>query len=398
MQNGVSPSESLPVSWSETENVRWFTKLSGLGWSSPIIVGERIYFTSATNAARESGASKDVSAADLAGRQLLSLVCLNAKTGEEIFSKIVFEQPTDAPTIHLKNSHASPTPVASQGKIFVHFGHQGTACLDLDGNKVWENRDHAFPPTHGNGGSPILCGDRLIVTCDGGDAPYTLALDAATGKEIWKTLRNVDVERPFSFCTPQLISVNGVEQVISPGSNIVQALSPKDGSVLWSVRYDGFSVVPRPVFYRGTLFVCTGFSSTKLLAIDPTGSGDVTDTHVKWTYGTSTSVPQTPSVVCFENQIVLAADGGIATGVDIESGKELWRERLGGNYSASPLLSGNRLYIQGESGDAIVLELGGKPKKIAKNSLPGRIFASYAVVGNDLIIRSEQGVYRIGQP
>lgn len=391
LQNGQILAGKLPSKWSESENVRWFAKTMGLGWSSPVIVAERIYFTSATNA--EESVSES---GELRGRQRLNLVCLSVKDGQELFSKVIFEQPKDAPKIHNKNSHASPTPVVERDRIYVHFGHQGTACTDLDGNKIWENRDHAFPPTHGNGGSPILVDGKLILTCDGGETPYTLALDALTGKEAWKTFRNTPAERPFSFCTPQLITVNGTKQIVSQGTNIVQSLAPADGSVLWFLRYDGYSVVPRPLFHQGVLLICTGFGKTKVLAIDPTGSGDVTETHLKWSF--DTSVPQTPSLVCFENQVVMASDGGIATGVDIATGKEIWRKRLGGNFSASPLLTGDTIYFQSESGEALVMKLGEQLEEIARNSLPGRIFASYAVVDNDLIIRAEQGVYRIGQP
>jgi len=388
-QNGAIGTSLLPIKWGEKENIKWFSKTQGLGWSSPVIVGDRIYFTSASNA--QADASQD---AELLGGQRLLLTCLDAKDGREVFTKVIFEQAKDAPKIHNKNSHASPTPVVHQGRIYVHYGHQGTACTDLEGGIIWENRDHAFPPTHGNGGSPIIVNDRLVLTCDGGSAPYTLALDLQTGKEVWRTVRGVEADRQFSFSTPQLIQVGSQQQIISAGSNVVQALSPTDGKVIWFVRYDGFSVVPRPVLYRGTLFVITGFMTAKLLAIDPSGQGDVTETHVKWTFGSA--VPTTPSIVCFENQIVMASDNGIATAVDISSGKEVWRKRLGGNYSASPLLAGNIVYFQGESGEASVYELGETPKEISKNTLPGRIFASYAVIENDFVIRSENGIYRIG--
>ena len=388
-QNGSSLVSNLPTDWNESSNVIWFSKTTGLGWSSPVVNNDRIYFTTSVNTDEQAGQS-----GELEGKQHLNLVCLDAKTGEQIYSKVVFEQSNDAPKIHNKNSHASPTPILNSDRIYLHFGHQGTACMDLEGNLIWENRDHAYPPTHGNGGSPILVDQMLILTCDGGDDPYTLALDAKTGKEVWKTKRGVDVDRKFSFCTPQLIEVQGKKLVISPGSNVVQAISPADGSVQWFVRYDGFSVVPRPLLHEGTLYVCTGFMSTKLLAIDPSGSGDVTDSHVKWIFGSG--VPQTPSINAIGNQIVMVSDNGIATSVDTNTGKELWRKRLGGNYSASPLISGNRIYFQSELGEATVFEIGDKPTEIARNKLPGRIFASYAVAGNDLIIRSEQGVYRIG--
>ena len=390
-KNGLSEKTDLPVSWSETENVRWFTKTKGLGWSSPVTHGDRIYFTSSINM------EEDISAdGELRGRQGLQLVCLNARDGKEVFSKSIFEQPKDAPKIHNKNSHASPTPIIDESRIYVHFGHQGTACMDLEGNKIWENRKNAYPPTHGNGGSPIIAAGKLVLTRDGGDAPCTLALDLGTGVEVWRTNRDVVADKTFSFCTPLLITTKGVSQIISPGSNIVQSLSPEDGKVLWFVRYDGYSVVPRPIYSGGTLFVCTGFNTPKLLAIDPEGKGDVTDTHVKWTYGTS--VPATPSIVCVKDQIVMASDKGIASGVDMQTGKEIWRKRLGGDYSASPTASGDRVYFQSEAGESVVLRIGETAAELSRNKLPGRIFASYSVIDQDLLVRSEQGIYRIGKP
>jgi outer membrane protein assembly factor BamB len=388
-QNGHCDIDGLPVRWSESENVVWFAKTTGLGWSSPIVVGHRIYFTSAISA--QEGVNESVA---LEGRQRLVLSCLDARDGKELFRKTIFEQPEDAPKIHNKNSHASPTPVVDGDRIYVHFGHQGTACTDLNGNKIWENKDHAFPPTHGNGGSPILAGDNLIVTCDGGKSPYTLALNKSTGKEAWKRLRDVPADKPFSFCTPQLIEIAGQKQVISPGTNVVQAISPEDGQVLWFVRYDGYSVVPRPVYHRGLVLVCTGFGNTKILAIDPSGKGDVTDTHVQWTFGTS--VPKSPSLACIGDQAIMTSDDGIAAAIDIKSGKQLWKQRIGGNYSSSPLVAGDHIYFQSEQGDSSVYKLGSELTEIARNKLPGRIFASYSVIDRDLIIRAEQGIYRIG--
>ncbi|MCU0708900.1 MAG: PQQ-like beta-propeller repeat protein, partial [Pirellula sp.] len=228
----------------------------------------------------------------------------------------------------------------------------------------------------------------------GGETAYTLALDAATGKEVWRQPRGVVTDRPFSFCTPQWIQVNGKSQIISPGSDIVQSLDPDTGNVLWSVSYEGFSVVPRPLYYRGLVFVCTGYMTPKLLAIDPTGRGDVTETHVRWSYGTG--VPNTPSVVPVGDQIVMVSDGGVASGVDVANGKKIWQKRLGGNYSASPMALGNRVYFQSESGEAIVMEIGSEPKELSRSQLPGRIFASYAYLNGDWIIRAENGLYRIG--
>lgn len=387
-QNGIVSNANLPVEWGPEKNVRWYSPTEGLGWSSPVISGERIYFTSAR---QESTAEKD----PLFGAQQLVLTCLDAKTGDKLFDKTVLTQPANAPTIHKKNSHASPTPVLHQGRLYLHFGHQGTACTDLNGSVIWVNRDHSYPPTHGNGGSPIIVADMLVFTCDGGDQPYTVALGLEDGQERWRTPRGIRTDRPFSFCTPQLIDIEGKSQIISPGSDIVQSLSPKDGSVLWYVKYEGFSVVPRPVFHQGLVFISTGFMSPKLLAIDPSGTGDVTNTHVRWT--TKVGVPNTPSFVPFGNQILSISDGGVAAAVEASTGKEIWRQRVGGNYSASLTLAGDKLFVQSESGECVVYRVGDQLEEIARNNLPGRIFASYAVHEDDWIIRSETGVYRIGK-
>lgn len=386
-QNGIISDRPLPLKWSESENVRWYQPTKGLGWSSPIIVGEKIFLTTAVS---PDGADDS----SLGGPKLLQLVCLDAQSGKILFEKTIFDQTADAPTIHNKNSHASPTPLHHKGKLYLHFGHQGTACTDLKGELIWENRDHAYPPTHGNGGSPIVVDDMLIVTCDGGSQPYTLALDLQTGMERWKTPRGISADRPFSFCTPQKIVVNGQTQIVSPGSDIVQSLNPKDGQVIWYANYSGFSVVPRPVFHEGLVFLSTGFMRPNLLAIDPTGKGDVTKSHIKWSY--KGSVPNTPSFVPYGNQIILVSDEGVAAGVDIKTGKEIWKKRIGGNFSASVMVVGNKLFLQSEGGESIVYKLDGEPEELHRNTLPGRIFATYAVHENDWIIRTEAGVYRIG--
>lgn len=386
-QNGIIANKPLPTQWSESENVRWYQPTKGLGWSSPIIVDEKIYLTTAVSPDGSGDSS-------LGGPKLLQLICLDVVTGKTVFEKTIFDQTADAPTIHNKNSHASPTPVHHNGKLYLHFGHQGTACTDLTGEVIWINRDHAYPPTHGNGGSPIIVNDMLVFTCDGGSEPYTLALDLQTGKETWKAPRGISADRPFSFCTPQKIVVNGQTQIISPGSDIVQSLDPKDGSVIWFANYSGFSVVPRPVYHEGLVFLSTGFMRPNLLAIDPTGRGDVTKSHVKWSY--KGSVPNTPSFVPYGDQIILVSDEGVAAAVNIKSGKEVWKKRIGGNFSASVIVVGDKLYLQSEGGEAIVYKLANEPEEIARNKLPGRIFATYAVHENDWIIRTEAGVYRIG--
>src|SRR5262249_38284452 len=162
--------------------------------------------------------------------------------------------------IHGKNSHASPTPLTDGQRLYVHFGHQGTACLDLDGKVLWRNTDLRYRPVHGNGGTPILVDEALVFSCDGGDVQFVVALDQATGKVRWKIDRKTGAFKKFSFGTPLLITVDGKPQIVSPGSGVVCAYDPKTGREIWRVRYDnGYSVVPRPVYGHGLVFVATGY-------------------------------------------------------------------------------------------------------------------------------------------
>src|SRR5437660_994307 len=168
----------------------------------------------------------------------------------------------------------------------------GTACLDLSGKVLWKNTDLQYTPVHGNGGSPVVVEDVVVFNGDGGDEPFVAGLDRRTGKLLWKTERDTDAVKKFSFSTPLVIEVAGRKQVISAGSGAVCAYEPRTGKEIWRVHYAGYSVVPRPVFGHGLLFICTGYDSPKLLAIRVDGTGDVTETHVAWKV--QKAVPQTP--------------------------------------------------------------------------------------------------------
>jgi outer membrane protein assembly factor BamB len=370
----------LPLRWSETENVAWKTPLEGLAWSSPIVVGEAVYLTTAVP-----------EAADMS----LRLVRLDARTGAVAWNKELFRQVGPA-QMHKKNSHASPTPIAADGRIHVHFGPHGTACTTLDGETVWKTRLE-YSPTHGNGGSPALAGDVLVICCDGSDRQFVVGLDRRTGAEAWRTARDTQPKKGFSFSTPLVIEVDGRPQAICPGSDAVFAYEPATGREIWRANYpDGYSVTPRPVFGAGLVFVSSGYDKPVLHAIDPTGQGDVTATHMKWRM--DRGAPLTPSVVVVGDELYCVADNGIATCVDARTGREHWRERLGGNYSASPLHADGRIYFQDENGTAVVVKAGTTFEEIGRNRFAdeGRTYASYAVADRSLLIRTEAAVYRIG--
>jgi outer membrane protein assembly factor BamB len=381
---GVSAARNLPVEWSSTKNVAWKQTIPGKGWSSPVLVAGRIYLTSAVEAEAASTLS-------------LRAICLESTTGKIRWNTEVCASGAGQEThIHNKNSHASPTPIVRADRIYVHFGPQGTACLDLDGKVVWRNTSIHYPPVHGSGGSPILVDNALIFSCDGANEPFLIALNKDTGEEIWRMKRPTDAKKKFSFSTPLLITVNGREQVISPGSGAVCAYEPKTGREIWRARYgEGYSVIPRPVYGHGLIFLSSGFDAPRAIAVRPDGRGDVTDSHIAWTV--TRGAPNTPSLLLAGDELYLVSDAGIVSCLDARTGEAHWQERIGGACSSSPIFGDGKIYVQREDGTGVVLKAGKTFEKLSSNPLGERTLASYAVGDGALYIRGEQHLYRIGK-
>lgn len=379
--DGVTQVLDLPVSWSATENVKWRCELPGEGWSSPVVQDNRVYLSAA------------IEAGD--GARELALLVADATSGKLIQRTNLFTEPASSPKIHSKNSHASPTAILAGNRVYVHFGHQGTACVKMSGEVVWKNDKLKYPPVHGNGGSPVLVGNALIFSQDGAEQGKVIALNADTGDLLWETPRDAEATKKFSFCTPMVLQRAGQTQIILPGSNVVQALDATTGKEVWRVRYDGYSVIPKPIIAEGLIMICTGYDKPVLIAIKPDGQGDVTDSHVAWQI--KAGVPHTPSLCTRDGLLFMVSDSGIASCVDAKTGKEVWKERIGGNFSASPLLSGDKLYLLNEEGDTTIIRASSTFEKLGKNSLGDRTLASMAVIDNDLLIRSKSGLWRIGK-
>jgi outer membrane protein assembly factor BamB len=360
-----------------------------LGLTAPVGADGRIYLTTAVV----------VGDGEAAGRSL-RVLCLEAETGESVWDVEAFVQQGGEVEIHSKNSHASPTPALEGDRIYVHFGPHGTACLMTDGSIVWKNQGLLYAPQHGNGGSPALADDLLIICCDGSDERFVVGLDNQTGREIWRTERELEPSSGFSFSTPTILEVGGQSQAICPGSGGVWSYDPKTGEQLWRVAYgEGFSVVPRPVAGHGMVYVCSGFGDGQLFAIDPTGSGDVTDSHVKWKR--KKNVPNSPSLLLIGDELYMVDDRGIASCVDALSGELCWRQRLTGGFSASPSFADGMVYFQNETGVTTVVKPGREYEEVAKNELGDgktRTFASFAFTDNAILLRSETHLYRIQKP
>lgn len=383
---GLAPAAKLPTTWSADKNVLWKTPLEGKGWSSPALFEGKLYLTAAVAKSDEPTAA-----------QTLRALSVDAGTGKLLWQTDLFEQP-EGQKIHSKNSHASPSPITDGKHLWVHFGTHGTACLTLAGDVVWKTNEFKYAPVHGNGGSPVLVDGRLIFSCDGSDTQTVVAVDAKTGKTAWKTPRSVQPKKGFAFCTPLAIEVAGKTQIVLPGPDAVCAYDPADGRELWKVRYPGgYSVVPRPVFGKGLVFVCTGYDSPRVLAIRPDGAGDVTETHVAWEL--KKSAPLNPSPLLVGDELYLISDNGIATCLDAVSGKQHWQERIGGNFSSSPVFANGYVYLQNEAGAGIVLKAGTTFEEVSRNETGERTLASYAIdeAAGDLFLRTETGLMRIGE-
>ncbi|MBI4584954.1 MAG: PQQ-like beta-propeller repeat protein [Planctomycetes bacterium] len=366
---GHSSEKDLPLIWSETENIAWKAAIPGLGWSSPVIHGEQIWLT----AALDGGSLRALS--------------LHRDTGK-LFQGIEVFKNEDLGPIHSKNSHASPTPIIEKNRVYVHFGAYGTAALSTDGKILW-TAELRYNHRHGPAGSPVLFEELLIISCDGTDVQFVVALEKETGKVRWKSNRH----GPMAYSTPLILRGNGAEQLISTGGNRVLAYDPRNGKELWWSDYDGYSLVPRPVFGHGLLFICSGFNNPSLFAIRPEGKGDVTRTHVEWSL--SRGVPLTPSPLIVGDELYIVSDSGVATSLDARTGKPHWQSRLGGNFSASPVYADGRIYFLNEEGETTVIAPGKEFKKLAANQLPGRTLASMAVSGKAIYLRTDTHLYRI---
>lgn len=372
---------ALPTTWSKEKNVVWKREIAGNGWSSPVVTGGRVYLTSAV----PDGQQND---------QSLRAICVDADSGKVLWDKEVFRQDgKTAPRIHSKGTHANPTPLFDGDKLYVHFGHQGSACLDRDGNIVWKSTEVKYKPVHGNGGSPILTDKAMIFSCDGSDQQFIVALSRADGKVLWKTDRKSTAPKRFSFSTPLLIEVNGQKQVISPASNAVIAYDADKGTEIWRVRYEGYSVIPRPVFGNGLIFLSSSYDSPTLLAIKPDGKGDVTATHIAWS--NKKGAPHTPSPILVGDELYTVSDQGIATCWNAKTGEVHWQQRLTGNYSASPVFADGKVYFQTEQGTGYVVKAGKKFEQIAKNEMGERTLASYGAMKGALFLRTDKALYKI---
>jgi outer membrane protein assembly factor BamB len=387
---GHSDARDLPLTWSETENVVWKTAIHDRGWSSPVIYGRQIWLTSAT---------KD-------GQSLFGL-CIDRDTGKILFDQKLFNvaKPQYA---HPFNTYASPTPVIEAGRVYLTFGSPGTAAIDTKTFKVvWQRTDIECNHFRGSGSSPVIFQNLLLMHFDGSDRQFVTALDKRTGRTVWETNRSIDFQDLDSngkiaaegdlrkaFATPQVAQINGRWEMISLGAKAAYSYDPLTGKELWRVEERAqHSASTRPVLGFGMIFFPTGFSAGQLLAVRTGGNGLITDTHVAWRV--KRSVSNKPSILLIDDLIYMIGDAGVATCVEAKTGQQVWQQRIGGEYSASPVYADGKIWLFSEDGKTTAIKPGRAFETLAENKLDEGFLASPAIAGKAFFLRTRTHLYRI---
>lgn len=379
--DGHSSVTGLPLKWSESQNVTWKTAIHGKGWSSPVIWGEQVWMTTAENKGKE-----------------LYAVCVDRRSGKIVHDIKLFDV-AKPERVNALNTYASPTPVIEAGRVFVTFGTYGTACLDTaTGKVIWSRRDINCDHDMGPGVSPIGYGSLLIMPMDGCDVQFIIALDKKTGKTVWKTKRSIDYSKAKydtrkAFCTPTIIEVSGQKQLIAPCAKAIIAYNPDTGKELWKVRTTGFSVIPRPLYAHGLLFVVTDCSRPELWAIKPPVKGGRSTPRIVWKI--RRGMPQRSSLLVIDDLLYGMTHRGYLLCLEAKTGKSVWKKGIGGAYSASPLYADGRIYLFNERKGSTVIQPGRTYKQLASSSLTGRILASPAISGKTIFLRTDTHLYRI---
>ena len=394
--DGQALGANPPVAWSDTTNLAWKVSVTGRGRSSPVVLGDRIWLTTAVE---QGVVRKRIGADDMQTAEHVSLraVCLDRATGKPIWEAVLFEVSNPDP-VHWLNSWATPTPVVEPGRVYCEFGTFGTVCLEAATGKVlWQRQIHADHQV-GPGTSPVLWQDRLLLVRDGREAQYVTALDKSTGQTLWKADRPpINTSSPNlkkSFSTPLLLEQDGQAQLVAPGPHWTVAYDPAQGKEIWRVRHgDGFSIGTSPVQGQGLVFFGTGCFKAQLFAVRASGHDDVTATHVAWK--SLRQVPVMSSPVLVGDEIYWVSDDGMVTCANLHSGEVHWQERLGGSCLASPIAAQGRLYFFRQDAKTLVFKAGKTPERLAENSLEGTLIATPAVGDRALYLRTDSHVYCI---
>jgi outer membrane protein assembly factor BamB len=396
--DGHADASKLPRTWSEKDNILWKTKIHGKAWSSPVVLGDRVWVTTADELLSDQNPptkTKGGPPAHPVNEVTFFAACVDRASGK-IIHDINLGSVKNPDYCHPFNSYASSTPFIEPGRLYAHFGSNGTWCIDTNtGKTLWERRDLKCNHFRGAASSPVVFGDLLYLIFDGSDFQYVAALDKMTGKTVWKTdreikysLDNGDFKK--AYATPALFEIGGRPQLICPSAESTVAYDPTTGSEIWRINHGGMNGSARPVMGNNLLYLTSGHTG-RLLAVKPIGTGILPKEAIAWQ--AAKGVPTRPSLLLDGEMIYMVSDNGIASCLDAVTGKTYWSERLDGEYSASPILAGKHLYCCNQIGKTYVLATGKSFEILAENRVDDGFMASPAVAGNNLFLRTKTHLY-----
>ena len=403
--NGVATNANPPTTWSEDENLQWKVDVDGLGNSTPIVWGDKLFLLTAVDTNRTD---PKLTPPDEQPKRPFGIkypntfhqyvvLCLDRNSGAEVWRHVAAEAvPQEGH--HGDNSFATASPTTDGERLYVWFGMAGLYCFDLAGKPLW-NRDLGEVKTRlsfGEGSSPVVHGNRLILVRDH-DAQSTITvMDTQTGDTIWQQDRN----EPSGWATPLIVERNGITQVITNGKIRVRSYNLDNGDLLWECGGQVSNVTPSPVATDSTVFCMSGYRGSALYALPLDGSADLTDSAaIRWSRSQGT--PYVPSPLLYEGRLYFnQSNNSIMTSLDAESGNTIIeRTRLPGiqGLYASPVAAAGRVYFVGRGGTTLVLEHGDEFKVLATNRLDDRMDASPAIAGDRLFLRSKSRLYCISE-
>ena len=401
---GASRETKLPLTWSNTQNVAWRARLSGVGVSSPIVSGDRVFATSqaGAGASRQGprlGQGADANPAERslaasAGSVRFIVEAFSRTDGRKLWTYELAAQ-GDLPPVHDKHNLASSSPATDGERLYAIFGTGQAVALDMSGKPVWTRHFGqefgAFEINWGHGGSPAVHKNIVYFANYHQRAAYVIALDGRTGKQLWKTDRPAGTT---SYSTPLVVPMPQGDELVVNSSTGLEAYDAATGKPLWQFNEPNQFPIPVSMFTDGLIYLSRGYRSGPYAAIRPGGRGDVTKSHVVW--HVPTGAPYISSLVHYDGLLYMAGDVGIVTCVDAKTGERVWRERMDGVFTASPVAGDGKIYMLSETGETLVLRAGRRPEILARNTIDGRQLASPAISGGRLFIRTDDTLIAIG--
>jgi outer membrane protein assembly factor BamB len=400
---GISSAKGLPETWSETSGVHWRKELPGRGHSTPIVVGDHLWLTTAIEKTASTDQAKTKLASNTGDQPLtvlesvsLHVLCVEKLSGEILHDLEVLNV-KDPQWAHTLNSYASPSPIFAAGRLYAHFGSFGTICMDTSNQAIlWKNQELHIMHENGPGSTPILHGKHLIIHFDGSDHQFIAAFDINTGKVAWKTARSGSMDpRPQqrkAYGTPLMVTMNEQPVVVSPAADWVYGYEPETGRELWKVAYEGlgFSMSVCPVADAERVYISTSFGKSQVIALNYKG---LKSPEITWR--NNKNAPKMCSPVLTNDLLFYIDDGGIVSCIDPKTGEAHYRERLGGKFSASPIVVEGKIYFASREGVVTVIAAEKTFKILSQNTLDGSLMASPVAVDHTLYLRTDKALYRI---